>query len=464
MDNQMDSLSEIIKRLQYTAGDEAAPPDTPACPRCGGTGYLRYDVPYGDPRFGQLQPCGCRTREIAAGRAARFRELSRLGPLEAKRFHTFLPEKGVNAFSRDALATALRIAHEYAEAPAGWLVLTGPSAGGKTHLAAAIANELLDRAEGALWVFVPDFLDHLRTTFNPQSEVTYDDLFTAVRDAPVLILDDLGAHSSSPWAEEKLYQILAHRYNARLPTVITTAKLLDSFDGRIRSRLTDPELSRLVAVVGYSSEVVNRLMGLSYDLVRRMTFDTFNVQPYAAEDLRRFEQRSGGQSVNLSHVYGVVRTFAQDPHQRKWLVLMGIHGSGKTHLAAAMANERLKRGLPTLFMVTPDLLDALRASFGGDGSGAYDKVFYEVRAAPFLILDDFGAQSATAWAKEKLYQVLNYRYNAQLPTVITTNLALEEMDPALQSRMSDQEYCGVLAVMAPDYRKIRGALWKTRGR
>jgi DNA replication protein DnaC len=460
----MDSLSEIINRLQRTAGDDAVTPEPEPCPRCGGAGFLRYDVPYGDPNFGRLQTCGCRTGETATLRAARFRELSRLGPLESKRFSTFAPEKGINAFSRDALGTAFRIAREYAAAPAGWLLLTGPSASGKTHLAAAITNELLDRQEGALWQFVPDFLDHLRTTFNPQSDVTYDELFNAVRDAPVLVLDDLGAHSSSTWAEEKLYQILAHRYNANLPTVITTAKLLDSFDGRIRSRLMDPEISRVVAVVGYASEVVNRLMGLSYDLVRRMTFETFNVQPYSVEDLRRFEQRHHGQTVNLGHVYGVVRNFVQDRQQRKWLVLMGIHGSGKTHLAAAMANDRLHRGLPTLFIVTPDLLDALRSSFGGDGSGAYDKVFYEVRAAPFLILDDFGAQSSTAWAKEKLYQILNYRYNAQLPTVITTNLALEEIDPPLQSRMSDQEYCGVLAVVAPDYRKMRGGLWRGRSR
>jgi DNA replication protein DnaC len=418
---------------------------------------MRYDVPVGDPNFGKLQPCACRTRERSAARATRFRELSRLGHLEAKRFADFQPERGINSYSRDALATALRLARDYAAAPHGWLVLTGPSAAGKTHLAAAIANEVLDREEGALWIFVPDFLDHLRTTFNPHSEVSYDELFNTVRDAPVLVLDDLGAHSSSPWADEKLYQILSHRYDACLPTVITTAKLLDSFEGRVRSRLSDPGISCVVAVVGYASEIVNRLMGLSYDLIRRMTFDNFNPQPYSAEDEKRF-------NYNLGHVYGVVRSFVQQAQQRNWLVLLGRHGAGKTHLAAAMANERLKRGLPTLFIVTPDLLDALRASFGGEGQSAYDKVFYEVRAAPFLILDDFGAQSSTPWAKEKLYQVLNYRYNAQLPTVITTNQTLEEIDPPLQSRMSDQEYCGVVAVIAPDYRRNRGGLWKYRGR
>ena len=418
---------------------------------------MRYDVPVGDPNFGKVLPCACRTRERSAARASRFRELSRLGPLAGKRFDDFQSERGLNSYSRDALSMALRVARDYAAMPSGWLVLTGPSAAGKTHLAAAIANEVLDREEGALWIFVPDFLDHLRTTFNPQSEITYDELFTTVRDAPVLVLDDLGANSSSPWADEKLYQILSHRYDARLPTVITTSKLLESFEGRMRSRLNDPDVSRVVAVVGYASEVVNRLMGLSYDLVRRMTFDTFNPQPYSAEEEKRL-------NYNLGHVYGVVRSFVQQSQQRNWLVLLGRHGAGKTHLAAAMANDRLKRGLPTLFIVTPDLLDALRSSFGGEGQGAYDKVFYEVRTTPFLILDDFGAQSSTPWAKEKLYQVLNYRYNAQMPTVITTNQTLEEIDPALQSRMSDQEYCGVVAVIAPDYRRNRGGLWKYRGR
>lgn len=452
----MDPLSELVTRLPRHATDDATPAQE-ACPRCNGAGYLRHDAELGDPNFGKLQPCGCRAREIADIRVSKFRDLSHLGPLQSRRFENFRADRGSNSYSRDALAIAISVAREFAATPRGWLVLTGPSATGKTHLAAAITNELHERGEGALWVFVPDFLDHLRTTFSPQSEMTYDELFNTVRDAPVLVLDDLGSHSSSPWAEEKLYQILAHRYDARLPTVITTAKLLDNFDGRMRSRLTDPDVSRVIAVVGYASEIVNRLMGLSYDLIRRMTFEAFNPQPYSVEDAQRFR-------YNLDTVYNVVRSFAQDSHQRKWLVLMGIHGAGKTHLSAAMANDRLQRGLPTLFIVTPDLLDALRASFGADGTGAYDKVFYEVRSAPFLILDDFGAQSATAWAKEKLYQVLNYRYNAQLPTVITTNQTLEQIDPPLQSRMSDQDYCGVLAVIAPDYRKTRGGLWKFRGR
>ncbi len=453
----MEPIGDLLGGLRIHANQPESSPATATCPRCGGTGFLRYDVPFGDPRFGQLVPCGCKTQEIAAQRAGKYREMSHMGRLADKRFSTFNLQRGTSAFSRDALQIARRIAQEYAESPNGWLVLTGPSGAGKSHLAAAIANAILDRNEGALWVFVPDFLDHLRTTFSPTSDITYDELFATVRDAPVLVLDDLGAHSSSPWAEEKLYQVLAHRYDARMPTVITTNRLIDTFEGRIRSRLLDPDVSQVVAVVGYASEVVNRLMSLSYDLIRRMTFETFNPQPYSEEEARR-------NRYNLAQVFGIVQSYIRDPQQRKWLVLMGVHGCGKTHLTAAMANDRLSRGLPTLFINTPDLLDALRATFGGEGAGTYDKVFYEVRATPFLILDDFGAHSSTPWAKEKLYQILNYRYNAQLPTVITTNQTLEEIDPPLQSRMSDQEYCGVIAVLAPDYRKTRGGLWKLRGR
>jgi DNA replication protein DnaC len=105
---------------------------------------------------------------------------------------------------------------------------------------------------------VPDLLDYLRATYAPSSEVTYDRGFEAIRNAPVLILDDYGAHSSTPWAEEKLFQLLNYRFNARLPTVITTNQPLDrpavasgapSQELRILSRLLDPDLCRVCPIL-----------------------------------------------------------------------------------------------------------------------------------------------------------------------------------------------------------------------
>ncbi|HEX9922165.1 MAG TPA: ATP-binding protein, partial [Anaerolineae bacterium] len=59
-----------------------------------------------------------------------------------------------------------------------------------------------------------------------------------VRRSSLLILDDLGTESATPWAEEKLYQLFNHRYNARLPTVITMAKDVD-LKPRLKSLILD---------------------------------------------------------------------------------------------------------------------------------------------------------------------------------------------------------------------------------
>ena len=64
--------------------------------------------------------------------------------------------------SQRRFAKALARAEDYAENPEGWLALTGPSGCGKTHLAAAVANSLIERGQTVLFVFVPDLLDHLR--------------------------------------------------------------------------------------------------------------------------------------------------------------------------------------------------------------------------------------------------------------------------------------------------------------
>ena len=89
---------------------------------------------------------------------------------------------------------------------------------------------------------VPDLLDHLRATFSPQSNTTFDRRFDEIRTTPLLVLDDLGTQSMTQWVREKLYQLFNHRYNAELPTVITTSDSLDEMDARIRSRLLDGKL------------------------------------------------------------------------------------------------------------------------------------------------------------------------------------------------------------------------------
>src|SRR5213078_2422924 len=85
--------------------------------------------------------------------------------------------------------------------------------------------------------------------------------------------------------------------------------------------------------------------------------------------------------------------------------------------------------------------------------GSYDSRFEAIRAVPLLIVDDLGTENTTPWAREKLYQIFNHRYNHRLPTVITSNADLETLDPRIASRICDQTLCRHIYMEAGDYRQ-----------
>jgi DNA replication protein DnaC len=146
-----------------------------SCSICQGAGWLANAVPLGHPLFGVLTPCACTEAERARRRKLALYELSNLAPFHGKTFASF------NVFVPGLRPVVPRVL-AYAQQPDGWLSLLGPYGVGKTHLAAAIAHEVLARDEPVLFVVAPDLLDHLRTTFGPQSTVSYDERFTLVRD------------------------------------------------------------------------------------------------------------------------------------------------------------------------------------------------------------------------------------------------------------------------------------------
>ncbi len=391
-------------------------------------------------------PCQCKLLERQLRRQQDLRQTSNLGQLERMTFDTFLAAgHGLNPELQANLKKAFDKAREYAQQPSGWLVLKGGYGCGKTHLAAAIANHQVERSKPVLFVVVPDLLDYLRTTYAPNSPVSFDQRFDAVRTAPLLILDDLGSQSSTPWAQEKLYQILNYRYNAQLPTVITTNSEIEDLDPRIHSRMVELDWSAMVHILApdYREGADARQSELSsLGLHSDQTFESF--------DLRDDEtDLAPPQRANLRRSLNMAKAFAEDP--QGWLVITGDYGCGKTHLAAAIANCRFYQNYPVLFVVVPDLLDHLRATFSPQSTVGFDRRFEEIRNSPLLVLDDLGTHSATPWAQEKLFQIFDHRYNARLPTVITMTRDVE-IDPRLKTRILDTRLCQVWEITAPSYR------------
>lgn len=214
------------------------------CAKCKGAGYRRADVPFGHPNFGKPIACECKEAERKEKRRQQLVELSDLSAFHDKHFDNFNTRiPGIHP----SVIEAWKEAYHFAQNPKGWLVFIGTNGCGKTHLASAIANQSLNDGMMVLFSVVPELLDHLRSAFAPTATQVYDQLFSKMREAELLVLDDLGAHYSTPWATEKLYQLLNYRYSWSMPTVITTNNVgLQSIDIRLSSRMMD---SSLVTVV-----------------------------------------------------------------------------------------------------------------------------------------------------------------------------------------------------------------------
>lgn len=226
--------------VSYQADEQAE-----SCPQCHGRRYFRLDVPFGHPLFGKAVPCDCLRERLQESQRQYLRQLSNLDTLEefrAKSLHTF---DGFIPGSRIAFQQAT----DYANNPEGWLIFIGHNGCGKTHLAVSIARYRLEAGESVLFMIVPDLLDYLRATYAPTAKVRYDQVFQQMRETRLLVLDDLGAEQNSPWANEKLFQLLNYRYNAHLPTVITTNLIgLEGIEPRIRSRMSDKRLVRIISM------------------------------------------------------------------------------------------------------------------------------------------------------------------------------------------------------------------------
>ncbi len=410
------------------------------CPVCKGAGFVHPVLDSGQVDFSRVVPCQCSKGELRKKKTEYLEKYSNLGFMSQLTFDN-LSAKGraASAISQERFAQIYQAAKAFADNPQGWLVFLGPSGSGKTHLACAIANHRISLGEPVFYIGTADLLDHLRSAFSPTSDTTYDELFEQVKNVALLVLDDLALGSATAWAKEKLEQLLQHRFNTRLPTVITTDVPLERMDERLRGHLADNEFCHVWTIEQKSP--LESQSGLELELLRNMTFDNFDHKRLELP----LEQRQ-----NLRQAYNLAVEFARSPEG--WLIFQGVNGCGKTHLAAAIANYRLLQGNPVLFVVVPDLLDHLRSTFSPESKISYDEFSEKLKETPLLILDDFGEQSTTPWAQEKLYQLINYRYNARLPLVVTTCLSLDEIETRISSRMVDPRISLVFNIIAPDYR------------
>ena len=458
----------------------------PDCPHCGGVGFLRLDVPLGHEKFGKLEPCVCRATEIADNARQRLYEMSNLERLSHLTFANFNSSGNpkaefVSPQEVASLRDALDASEDFAKTLKTWLLLEGSYGCGKTHLAAAIANACVQRGVPTLFITVPDLLDSLRFAYN-DPETTFEARFEDIRNADLLVMDDFGTQNATPWAQEKLFQIINYRYINKLPTVITTNLILDEIESRIRSRLQDADFVKYIRITAPDyrrpTETSNPgISMLSLSHIKEMSFGNFEtrddeVGKEIVTTITKERQDRYGRSVKdkeivrekvtpqhvkrLHEALDAAVQFAESPNG--WLVILGGSHSGKTHLAAAVGNYRLLLGGQAILVEVSNLLDYLKATFRPNSDVTFDRRAYEIRTTPLLMLDDLKESGiSSVWAEDKLHQLLNHRYYANMPMVITSTLDPESFAksyPSLWNKLLDTSKCQICVIDMPPYRRM----------
>ena len=430
----------------------------PDCERCNDSLWVLA----GGESGGKLTVVQCNCQSLRETSRSQLKTYSQLGHLERMTFAAVIPEGRRGRVDEKLFKKANERAQEFASAPNGWLVFEGTAGSGKTHLAASIVNAIVDRGLPAKYVSALDIPDLVRNERFENTDGAEGGTFGSLLDAPVLVVDDLGAQQANNWIDSKVDQLLTHRFNGRLPTVVVLAKPVAEMPERIALKLDDADFSKFVQLTDGGGATAFEHSNIPLAMRERMTFEHFNPNGHM--------NATHDQSASINMAFEYALQFSEEGNPEPWLYLHGLTGVGKTHLAVAIADFRQKRGLPVTFWVVSDILDNLRKTFSKNNDTEFYDLFDKIRNCEFLILDDLGPQNMTNWALGKLYQLVSHRHDRLLPTVITSQIIIwdeiydrdwrdlqgKQQWESIRSRLHDTTVVTEKLMIGPDYRNRGG--------
>ena len=182
---------------------------------------------------------------------------------------------------------------------------------------------------------------------------------------------------------------------------------------------------------------------------------------------RRFVEKSfenfslyGEHQDRQAKILAYARFFADDFARHRdagtWLLFVGNTGTGKGHLCAAIINRIIQAGWSALFTKTPRLLREIKETFNRDAEVTQSEILRRMGELDLLVIDEVGVQFGTDTERMILYEVLDLRYEAMLPVILTSNVRnLKSLEELLGERIIDRLFEGGSRILFFDWESYR---------
>ena len=160
---------------------------------------------------------------------------------------------------------------------------------------------------------------------------------------------------------------------------------------------------------------------------------------FASKTFANYRASSKEQSAALKACRQYAERFDEHRAAGRCMLLLGNVGTGKTHLGSAIAAHVVREhGAVAVYRTVHGLMQFVKASFGRDAEYSEAQAYERLIAPALLVIDEVGATKQTEFEQAALFNVINGRYEQQLPTVIISNLMPAELPAALGDRCVDR--------------------------